>query len=117
MSGTSLNAILFLISTLFDLYTFVLIIRLIFAWLGAEYNHPVTQFVVRFTSFIVKPLKKFLPDIRGVETSTIVLIIIVEALKYFVITVLSFGLPNFAGLLILAIGDSIRLILEMLSLA
>lgn len=117
MSGTSLNAALFLISTLFDFYIIILIMRLVLAWVGADYNHPITQFVVRFTSFIVKPVKKFLPDMRGVELSTLVLIILIEALKYFVLTIMSFGLPNIIGLLILAIGDSLRLMLETLSLA
>jgi len=114
MSGTSLNAILFLISTLFNLYILVLIIRLILAWAKADYSHPITQLVVRLTSFIIKPMKKFLPDIGGIELSTLVLIILVEVIKYFVITLLSFGLPNVIGLLILAIGDSIKLILEIL---
>ncbi|MBX3708465.1 MAG: YggT family protein [Gammaproteobacteria bacterium] len=117
MSGTSLNAILFLISTLFDFYIIILIMRLILAWVKSDYYHPVTQFVVRFTSFIVKPLKKFLPDVRGFELSTLVLIILIEALKYFIITILSFGLPNIIGLFILAIGDSLRLMFETLSLA
>jgi YggT family protein len=114
MSGTSLNAILFLISAVFDLYIFVLIIRLILAWSGAEYSHPITQLVVQLTSFIIKPMKKILPDIRGFETSTLVLILVVEIIKYFVITALSFGVPNILGLLLLAIGDSIKLVLELM---
>lgn len=117
MTGTSLNALLFLISILFDFYTILLIMRLVLAWVVADYNHPVTQAVVTSTSFIVKPFKKFLPDFRGIETATIVLIILVEFIKYFIITSLSFGLPNIFGLLILAIADAFRLMLETLSFA
>jgi YggT family protein len=62
-------------------------------------------------------MKKFLPDIRGFETASLVLILIVEIIKYFVLTVLSFGMPNIFGLLILAFADAIRLFLETLSLA
>lgn len=117
MSGTSLNAILFLISSLFDFYIVVLFMRLVLAWVGADYYHPMTQFVVKLTSFLVKPLKKVLPDIRGLETSTLVLIILVEIIKYFLITLFSFGMPNLLGLVILAIGDALRLMIETLSLA
>ncbi|VVC74754.1 hypothetical protein AQUSIP_00260 [Aquicella siphonis] len=117
MSGTSLNAMLFLISCVFDFYIIVLFMRLVLAWVNADYNHPITQFVVKLTSFVVKPVKKFLPDFRGFETSTLILIILIEALKYFVITILSFGMPNILGLFILAVGDSLRLMLETLSLA
>lgn len=117
MSGNSLNAMLFLISTVFDFYTVVLIMRLVLAWVGADYHHPITQFVVKLTNPIIKPLKRFIPDLRGFEIATILVIILVEACKYFVITMLSFGLPNVLGLFILALGDAIRLILQTLTLA
>lgn len=117
MSGNSLNAILFLISTVFDFYTVVLIMRLVLAWVGADYHHPITQFVVKLTNPVIKPLKRFIPDLRGVEIATVIIIVLVEACKYFVITMLSFGLPNVLGLFILALGDAIRLILQTLTLA
>lgn len=117
MSGTSLNAILFLISCIFDFYILILIMRLVLAWVGADYHNPVTQFVVKMTSFFIKPMKKILPDIRGIETSTLVAIILVEVCKFFFITVLSFGLPNIIGLFILAIGDFLQLLIWALSIA
>jgi YggT family protein len=91
--------------------------RLILAWVGADYHNPITQFVVKMTSFFIKPMKKFLPDIRGIETSTLVAIILVEVIKFFLITVLSFGLPNIFGLIILGIGDFIQLLIWALSIA
>lgn len=117
MSGNSLNAMLFLISTVFDFYTVVLIMRLVLAWVHADYHHPITQFVVKLTNPIIKPLKRVLPDIKGFEIATFIVILLVEACKYFVITILSFGLPNVIGLFILALGDAIRLVLQTLTLA
>lgn len=115
MSGTSLNALLFIISIVFDLYLIVLIIRFFLALSGAEYSHPITQFVVKFTSFIVKPMRKIIPDFRGVEFATLVLILLVEMIKFFIITILSFGLPNLLGLILLAFADAVKLTLEVLS--
>ncbi len=117
MSGTSLNAALFIISSFFDLYILVLIIRLILVWVGTDYSNPVTQFVVKLTSFLVNPLRKFLPNILGIELATVVLILLVEIVKFFLILILSFGFPNLIGLVILAIADSMKLILEMLFFA
>lgn len=116
MTGTSLNAILFLISLLFDFYISILIIRVILAWVGADYHQPLTHFVVNATNFFIKPLKKILPDFRGLEFATLAAILIVEIIKYFFITALSFGMPNIIGLIILALGDSLRLIIQILSL-
>ena len=117
MSGTALNGTLFLISCFFDFYIMVLFIRALLSWSGADYHHPLTLFVVKLTSFAVKPLKKFIPDFRNIETATIVLILLVVMLKYLVLTLLSYGMPNIGGLLILAIGDTLRLLLETLSIA
>jgi len=117
MSGNALNGILFLISCVFDFYIMVLFMRLVLAWVGADYNHPVTQFIVKLTSFLVVPLKKYIPDIRGFETSTLVLVIIVEFIKYFVLLSMSYGMPNILGLIIIAIADACRLLLATLSLA
>lgn len=116
MSGTSLNAILFLISIAFDFYLSVLFLRFMLAWVHADYNHPLTQFVVKFTSSLVKPIKKFIPDIRGIEISTLVLMLVVALIKRFLIIVLSFGLHSVIGLLILAFSDTLKIMLETLSL-
>src|SRR5579883_585709 len=109
MSDTLRATLLFLIQTVFDLYLFLLIIRLVLAWVNADYYHPVTQFIIKCTSFIVKPMRKYIPNVKDLETATVVLIIILELIKFFLISLLSFGLPNLLGLLILAIGDSIKL--------
>jgi YggT family protein len=116
MSGTSLNAILFLISIAFDFYLSILFLRFILAWVKADYHHPFTQFVVKLTSFIVKPVKRFVPDIRGIEISTILLMLVVALIKRFLIIILSFGLHSVVGLLILAFSDTLKIMLETFSL-
>lgn len=117
MSGTSLNALHFLISCVFDFYIMVLFVRLVLAWVHADYNHPITQFIIKMTSFAVKPLKKFLPDFHNLETATLVLILIVEMIKFFIRSLLIYGVPNILGLFILAIGDSIGNLLNILAFA
>jgi YggT family protein len=117
MAGTGLNAILFLISCIFDFYIMILFVRLVLSWVHADYNHPLTQFVVKLSSPIIKPIKKFIPDYRKLETATLVLIILVTMLKYLLLSLMSYGFPNIFGLFIAAIGDCIRLLLVTLSIA
>jgi YggT family protein len=117
MTGSSLNAALFLVGLLFDFYVVVLIIRLVLAFVHADLYHPITQFAFKLTNPLVNPLKRFLPDLRGFETSTLVVILIVEALRFFFIIMASFGVPNFIGLFIIAFGDALRLTLQTLTLA
>jgi YggT family protein len=112
MSDTLLAAALFLINTLFDIYLFILVIRLILVWVGASYFDPITQFVVKMTDFIVKPLRKILPNVQRLELSTLLLILVVESLKFLCVSLLSAGVPAVTGLLLLAIGDALKLILQ-----
>lgn len=117
MAGTGLNAILFLISCIFDFYIMVLFVRLVLSFAHADYYHPLTQFVVKLSSPVIKPLKKFIPDFRKLETATLVMIILVIMLKYLILSLMSYGFPNIFGLFVLAIGDGIRLLLITLSIA
>ena len=111
MSDTIRAALLFLINTVFDLYLFIVVIRIILAWVGANYFDPVTQFVTKCTNFIVKPLRYLLPNFRKLETASVVLLLVLEIIKFLLIALLSFGFPHILGLVILAFADSIKLLL------
>ncbi len=113
MTGSILDGLLFLIDTLFNIYLIILIIRLILAWSGIHYLHPSVQVIVKLTSFVVKPLKKFLPDIRGIELATIFLILVIASIKWTLRIWLPFAFPNLFGVLILAFADIIHLGLQV----
>jgi len=112
MSDTLRAALLFLVTTVFDLYLFILIIRIILAWVSADIYNPITQFVVKFTSFLVRPLKRYIPNFRDLECAAVVLVLVIEIIKFLLIAFLSFGFPNVFGLVILAIADTIKLSIE-----
>lgn len=112
MTSSFFDGFLFLINTLFDLYLFMLVIRVILVWIGANYFDPLTQFVIRCTDFIIKPLRKKIPNIRHIETATVLLILVIELIKYFLVLALSFGMPNLIGLLIIVFGDIIKLVVQ-----
>ena len=69
------SALVFLINSLFDMYLFILIIRLILVWVGANYFDPITQFIVKMTDPIIKPLRRRLPNIQRIEISTLLVIV------------------------------------------
>lgn len=112
MPDSILAGLLFLIDTVFNLYLFLLIIRVILVYIGASYYDPVTQFIVKFTDFAVKPIRRIIPNFRGFELSTIAIILGLELIKFFLISLLSFGFPNLLGLFIIAFFDSIKLVIQ-----
>jgi YggT family protein len=111
MYSTLQGAGLFLVNTLFDLYLFVLIIRLVLVYTGANYFDTITQFIVKLTDVVVKPLRRLLPNVARIELASIVLVLLLELIKFTLISLLSFGVPNIAGLLLLAVSDSIKLLI------
>lgn len=109
-----MNATQFLISTLFDLYLMVVILRLWLQWVRADFYNPFSQFIVKATHPIVAPLRRVLPPLGKFDTATFVLAMLVAALK---ITLLAM-LTNNANLniLTLLIGSFISILKEAFSL-
>jgi len=106
------SALLFLINSLFDMYLFILIIRLILAWVGANYFDPITQFVIRLTDPIIKPLRKRIPNIQRLEVSTLSVIVLLELIKFMLVALLEAGNFNITGIILLAFGDTLKLIIQ-----
>lgn len=104
---------LFLVKTLFDLYIFVLMLRLILAFVRADFHHPLTQFVVKLTQFIIAPLRKILPNIGNIETSSLVLIFVLETIKFMLIGILFIGTPNIVGAFVLGLGDALNQLINI----
>ena len=103
----------FLLNTLFDLYLFILTLRLMLAFVGANYFDPVTQFIIKLTDFLVKPLRSLIPNIKRLETATLVIILLFESLKFFLISTLTIGFPTVYGVIILSMGDAIKFIIQI----
>jgi YggT family protein len=112
MSVTLRQALTFLVDTIFDIYAFILIIRLILAFVQADYYHPLTQFVVKASSFIIKPLRRFIPNWHDIEFSTLVVIFILECIKYAIIAFLLTPYHHIVGIPILAIANMLKLIIN-----
>ncbi|MCS5712612.1 YggT family protein [Candidatus Berkiella aquae] len=100
------NAGSFLIQSLFDIYLFVLLLRFILQYLRVDYYNPLTQFIVKATSPIVVPLRRFIPGLWGIDFATITAIILVTLLKITLITLVSMHkLPGPVGLMVWSVGN------------
>ena len=112
MSNTLRDALLFLINTLFDLYLFILIVRIILVWVKSDYFNPAVQFITKCTNFLIIPLRRFIPNFHRLETATVVLVLVLEMSKFLLISLLSYRTPALLGLILLAAADSLKLIIQ-----
>ncbi|MEX2123709.1 MAG: YggT family protein [Woeseia sp.] len=65
------QALYFIVKTLAQLYLLLLLLRFWLPWLRADFRNPVAQGILRFTSPLVVPLRRFLPSIGRLDTATI----------------------------------------------
>lgn len=80
-----MSSIQFLISTVFDLYLMVVLLRLWLQFARADFYNPFSQFVVKATHPLVGPMRRVLPSIGRLDTATLVLAILVAGLKLVVL--------------------------------
>jgi len=78
--NNSLQALLFLIRTLGDLYVLTFLLRFLLQWVRADFYNPLAQVIVRVTTPLVRPARRFIPSAGNVDLPTLVVLIVLEAL-------------------------------------
>ncbi|MDR3478220.1 MAG: YggT family protein [Gammaproteobacteria bacterium] len=111
--NTFANASIFLISTLFDLITFLFIARVVLVAIRADYYNPISQFVNKLTQSIVSPLRRFIPNYKNIELASVVIILVLAMLKFCLLGLILFGHANPIGLFVLASADFLKSILNL----
>ena len=71
--GALTTALDFLLTTLFQLYIAVVILRFLLQWARADFYNPFSQFVIKITTPLVRPLRRFIPGFGGWDLATLVL--------------------------------------------
>lgn len=80
MSGNFPGALVFLVNTLFSLYAMVVLLRFILQMVRADFYNPLSQFVVRATNPLLRPVRKIVPGAWGIDFATLVVFYLVSLL-------------------------------------
>jgi YggT family protein len=75
------QTLVFLINTIGDLFAFALITRFILQWVRAPARNQLSEFVAALTNFIVMPTRRFVPGLWGLDLATLLLALVTETLK------------------------------------
>lgn len=81
----------FLVKTLIELYVMVLLIRIWMQWSRCDFYNPFAQFIVKITQPIVGPLRRIIPSIGPIDTSSLLVAFILTTLKYPVLLLIQVG--------------------------
>ncbi|MCW9089183.1 MAG: YggT family protein [Gammaproteobacteria bacterium] len=69
--GAMTTALDFLLTTLFQLYIAVLLLRFLLQWAKADFYNPLSQFVVKVTTPLVRPVRRIVPGLGGLDLATL----------------------------------------------
>ena len=97
------DPIIFLIDTLFSLYILAVLLRFLLQWCGADFYNPISQFLVKATHPPLKILRRFVPSIGKIDTSSLILVLALQMLADFSILLLKGVTINIGALTILSI--------------
>ncbi len=105
-----MSLLLSVLQIAFNLYIFVLVVRLITQSMSSNYYNPVTLHVFRITQPLVRPLQRYIPGYKGIDGAIIVLILAIQLIKITLISLIeASGAPNILGILMWAFADILSL--------
>lgn len=99
----------FLAEVVIGLFSLALLLRFFLQLVRAPFRNPVSQFVAALTDFMVKPARRFIPGLWGVDLATLVLAWLCEVLLLVVLLAIrgvepgALGATAFAGILVLGL--------------
>lgn len=98
------DALTFIFRTLLDLYIITFLLRFILQWIRADFRNPLTQFILKITNPLVIPARRLIPAAGGIDTATLVIVILLELLVTIVmINLACVGAPGIVQILMLTI--------------
>lgn len=71
--STLLQVADFLLSTLFQLYIALILLRFLLQWVRADFYNPLSQFIVKVTSPLLRPLRRIIPGWGGLDIACLLL--------------------------------------------
>ena len=92
MGANSSNALFYLVSTLFDVYMWVLILRLILQAVRADFYNPISQLIWQITQPVLRPFQTVLPKWRSLDSAALILLLVVALLYVHIVGVI-LGIP------------------------
>ncbi|MEN8166108.1 MAG: YggT family protein [Pseudomonadota bacterium] len=107
------NPAAFLIQTLFGLYILAVLLRFLLQLVRADFYNPITQFLVKITAPPLKPLRRFIPGIGGVDIASLLLAWGLKYIELLLIVLISGSTVNAFAPLLWAIPELLELLLNI----
>ena len=85
------GAAIFVVQTLVSLYLVIVLLRFVLQLVKANFYNPLSQFAVRATQPLLKPIRRVIPSVFGLDTSSLILSIVIQALLMAFVLMVTYG--------------------------
>jgi len=93
-------ALFFVVKTLLNLYLVTYVLRFLLQWSRADFHNPLSQFILRVTDPLVRPLRRVVPGWRGLDMATLVALLVLQVFVTALLTFIATGAVHGGGLLL-----------------
>ncbi len=107
------NPLIFLLRTLLDIYTSLLMLRFLLQQVGADFYNPISQFIVKLTNPVVKPARRLIPSARSYDLATLLLVLSLIIIKIVVLASLANYSINALGLILATVQELVLLVINI----
>ncbi len=83
-----LSALAQLLQMVFQIYTLILIVRVLISWVNPDPFNPVVQFLSKVTDPVLEPLRKVIPPLGPIDISPIIALLLLQAIQHFLVRTL-----------------------------
>lgn len=98
----------FLVDTLFTFFVILLLCRFHFQWLRVPFHNPAGEFVLAATSWLVMPVRRVVPGLRGYDLPTLLLAWALQVASLWLQISIHGGEPRVVPVLAVAAVDLLR---------
>jgi YggT family protein len=98
----------FLVDTVVTFFVFLLLARFHFQWLRAPFRNPVGEFVVVATNWAVRPARRLIPPVAGLDVPTLLIAWLLQAASLWLQAAIVGADPGIGAILAVAAVDLLR---------
>jgi YggT family protein len=107
------NAATFLITTAFGLYILIVMLRFVLQIVHADFYNPMSQFIVKATDPVLRPLRRYVPGAGGIDLASVIVMIVLKYVELALTAWIVGHSPHFAGVLMLSIAQLLSLLVNV----
>ena len=109
------KATLFLITTIFDMISYLLLLRIFFQFFNVAFYNPVCQTIVKLSDLFLVWLRRLLPTSKKIDYAALIILVIVNGLFFLIISNLSKSNYGFTAITIFTISAIVEKTINLIT--